>query len=171
MPKLNKALAKAAAEAEPTHGFGLLPAGKYVARLSGVEAKSTNKGDPMWVAEFSDLRALDTGEKASGRQWWNLNIPLDANDVPADYEKGPEKWAQAQSLSLGRLTAFFDAFGYETGSDTDEMIGEEAVITVGIRTIQGGNRSGEKANEVRDIESLEKYGKESTAATSGDDDY
>lgn len=165
MPKLNQGLAQAVGEAEAVHGFGLIEPGKYVARLAEVRADTTSAGNPMWVCEFQDIRTLD-GQRVPGRQWWNLNLPLDPNTPPANYEKGPEKWAQAQGLSAGRLKAFFDAFGYTSDSDTEEMIGEEAVITIGVRTIQQGARQGEKANQINDIEPLSKFGVEATEATS-----
>lgn len=168
MPKLNKKLAKSVEQVEATHGFGLIDNGKYFARLLEVRVEETKAGNPMWVAEFGDLVSVSTGKKVGGRQWWNLNLPLDSDDMPASYDKGQEKWDQAQELSAGRLKAFFEAFGYEVDSDTDEIIDarDVAVITVGTRTISQGARTGEKANEVRDIESAYDFG----GAPKGDGD-
>ena len=154
MPKLSKKIVKRVAEAEATHGFKLIPPGKYFARLAGVEAKQTKDDNPMWVAEFKDIFSID-GEKQPGRQWWNLNLPLDPDDVPAG--KDAQKWATAQSLSEGRLKAFFEGFGYSEDSDTDEMINEVAVITIGIRKITQGNRTGEDVNQINDIEPTDDY--------------
>ena len=156
MPKLPKKMSKAVDKAEAAHGFGLLDPGKYFARLSAVRADTTKDNNPMWVAEFDQIHPVSDPEaKVPGRQWWNLNLPLD--DMPANY-KNPDKFDQAQELSRGRLKAFFEAFGYEVDSDTDEMIGEVAVITIGIRTIQQGARTGDKANTINDIESVDAFG-------------
>jgi hypothetical protein len=157
MPKLSNQITETVESAEASSGFELIKPGKYAAKLSGVEARETNAGNPMWVAEFSDITAAD-GTTIPGRQWYNLNLPLDPNVVPANYPKTPEKYAQAQALSAGRLKAFFEAFGYTADSDTDEMIGETAVITVGVRVISSGTRQGEEANEVRKVETIDTWG-------------
>lgn len=168
MPKLNKKMAKAVDKSEATHGFALLTPGKYFAKLSDVRADETKDKNPMWVAEFKDLRSVtDTESSIPGRQWWNLNLPLD--EMPANY-KNPEKFDQAQDLSRGRLKAFFEAFGYEVESDTDEMLGEVAVITIGIRTIQQGARTGEKVNTINDIESADEFGDVEDVYEGGDDE-
>lgn len=178
MPKLSKKLTKQVDEAEATHGYQLIKPGKYFCKLGGVEVKQTKEDNPMWVAEFKDIYSLD-GERQQGRQWWNLNLPIEG-DAPAD--KDPKKWADAQRLSKGRLKAFFEAFGYSVDSDTDEMIGEVAVITIGIRKISQGARTGEDANQINDIEATDDYedelenvdwseSAESTGAKNADDTY
>lgn len=166
MPKLNKKVAKAVDKAEAVHGFSLLTPGKYFAKLTEVKADTTKDGAPMWVAEFSDLRPVDGGDKVPGRQWWNLNLPQD--DMPKSYDKGADKWEASQRMATGRLKAFFEAFGYEVDSDTDEMLGEVAVLTIGIRTIQQGARQGDKANTINDIESVDEFG--GAPETDGDDE-
>lgn len=157
MPKLNKTIARRAQDAEPQSGaFEPLKPGKYVATLAKVEARTTNAGNPMWVAEFTDLSNLASGERAPGRQWYNLNLPVDG-PMPKGYQpknskKTPkEAWETSQNLSASRLHAFFDAFGYTTDSDTDEMLGEQCVLQVGIRTIQQGARTGERVNNVNAV--------------------
>lgn len=155
MPKLAAKVRKQVEKAEAVSGgFEPLTPGKYVAELSDVEARTSNAGAPMWVAEFTEIHDLD-GERQPGRQWYNLMLPQDK--MPEDYQpksgkKSPEEaWEAYQNLSKGRLKAFFEAFGYTVDSDTDEMIGERCVIQVGVRTIQSGARAGEQTNQVNGV--------------------
>jgi Protein of unknown function (DUF669) len=152
-----------------TGDFEPLSPGKYVATLKGVEAKMSAAGNPMWVAEFEDLHNLD-GDRQPGRQWYNLNLPT--SDTPPDgYAKGAEKWEQYQALCAGRIKSFFEAFGYELDSDTDEMIGEQAVLTIGIRTIQNGDRKGQKTNSVNAVSSVDSVqGADAIGGADDDDD-
>jgi hypothetical protein len=163
MPKLDSRLAQTIDNTEANHGsdFAPLAPGKYLARLSDVSVRDeVNKyGAVQWSAEFEELHAIDTGERAAGRQWLNLTLPT-SNEVPGNYPKAPDKWESYQALLAGRLAAFFEAMGFTPDSDTDEMKGEWAVITLTIRTIQSGARQGEKANEVTDIENMEDLGLE-----------
>jgi len=154
MPKLDKKTAAAVETTEAAHGgdFEPIAPGNYLARLAGVEARDeTNKYDlTQWSAEFEEIHSLD-GVRQPGRQWLNLTLP-GGNTPPASYANGAEKWEKYQNMLRGRLAAFFEAFGYSSDSDTDEMVGEWALITIGIRTIQSGIRQGEKTNEVKDIQ-------------------
>ncbi len=172
MPKLAAKVAKKVAKAEASSGeFQPLPPGKYLATLTEVEAKKSNAGAPMWVAEFEDITNSDD-EVQPGRQWYNLMLPQDK--MPEDYKpkrskKSPEEaWESYQELCHGRLKAFFEAFGYSTDSDTDEFIGEQCVLQIGIRTIQNGARAGEKTNSVNAVLSAEDW--ESEGGSSDDDD-
>lgn len=133
--------------------FEPLKPGKYVAQLDEVEVKKSNAGNPMWVAEFSEIHSLD-GEKQPGRQWYNLNLPT-TDTPPDDYAKGAEKWEQYQRLCEGRLKGFFEAFGFEVDSDTDEFIGDRCVLVIGVRTIQSGVRTGEATNSVNGVKPLD----------------
>lgn len=157
MPKLDSRLSSKVDETEATHGgnFEPIAAGKYIARLEGVSVRDElNKFDAaQWSAEFSNLTALDDGSTAPGRQWLNLTLPT-TNEKHPKYEKDAGKWENYQNMLFGRLAAFFEAFGYTADSDTDEIVGEWAVITVSIRTIQSGPRKGEKTNSVDDIEEV-----------------
>lgn len=166
MPKLAAKDRKKVDAAEASSGgFEPIKPGKYRATLSGVESKTSSNGNPMWTAEFTDITALD-GTKQPGRQWMNMMLPT--SDTPPDnYTKGAEKWAQYQALCAGRIKAFYEAFGYTVDSDTDEMVGEDAIIQIGIRTIQNGARAGEKTNEVNGIFPLSSV---PDIAASGDDD-
>lgn len=153
MPKLDNATATQVQNVEPFDGeYEPLAPGKYLAKLAKVEIRENkNKYDlVMWNAEFEDLHTLD-GRKASGRQWLTLTLP--GGDKPhAAYGNGAEKWLSYQNVLRSRLAAFFEAFGYSPDSDTDEMVGEWALITVGIETIQAGVKQGQKTNRVNSIE-------------------
>lgn len=162
MPKLAAAAAKAVGGAEAVHGGGTfepLAPGDYLARLRDVTVRdNTDKyGAAQWSAEFENLVFLEDREPAPGRQWLNLTIPI-GKKVPEKYPNGPEKWEKYQEMVKGRLKAFFEAFGFTTDSDTDELVGEYAVITLRVRTIQSGPKEGQLTNEVVDIKSLEDVG-------------
>lgn len=168
MPKLAVKTRKAVAKADSVSGdFEPLKPGKYVGTLAEVEAKNSAAGNPMWVAVFEDITNMD-GERQPGRQWYNLNLPT-SDTPPDDYEKDAEKWVQYQRLCEGRLKAFFEAFGYEVDSDTDEFIGESCVLTIGVRTIQRGERAGEKTNTVNGVKPL--TGDEPTGDEDGGDEF
>lgn len=150
MPKLAAKDRKKVEKADAVTGdFQPLTPGKYVATLSNVEAKSSAAGNPVWNAEFTDITSLD-GDKQPGRQWYNLNLPT-TDDPPEGYTKGAEKWATYQRMCAGRLKAFFEAFGYTVDSDTDEMIGDQCILQLGIQTIQKGPRAGQKTNSVNAV--------------------
>lgn len=159
MPKLAAKDRKKVEKAEAVSGeFKPMPPGKYVGTLQAVEAKSSAAGNPMWVAEFGDIVDLEE-EAQPGRLWYNLNLPT-TDTPPEDYvPKGKkskeESWATYQQLCSGRIKSFFEAFGYTVDTDTDEMIGEQVVLQVGVRTIQNGNRKGEQTNSVNGVAALD----------------
>lgn len=172
MPKLAAKTRKKVEKSEAIKGgFEVLKPGKYIAELSGVEAKESSAGNPMWVAEFSEIHDLD-GDRLPGRQWYNMNLPVDK--MPEDYTgkgKGSpeENWARYQAMCEGRLKGFFEAFGYEVDSDTDEMIGERCVIIIGVRTISNGPRTGEQTNQVNGVDSLDAVDFEDADGEGGSD--
>lgn len=153
MPKLNTKLANKVQNAEPVHdaGFELLPAGPYLARLRSVEARQSTNGHPQWSVRWEEIHNFDH-ERFPGMQFMDLNLPQDK--MPASYDKGQDKWDKYQRMCEGRLAAFFEALGYTADSDTDEMLGEWAVIVVSQSTIQRGPKQGEKRNEVRDVQAI-----------------
>lgn len=153
MPKLPKKLAAAVATAEISSGdFPLLDPGYYFAQLEAVEVFDGNYA-PRWNATFGNLHKKDSLEKASGKQWYSMNVPAEG-PAPANYTNGDKKWASFQSMSQGQLHGFFDALGYTTDTDTDEMIGEWAVLKVGIEVMKGGPRQGEKTNRVKALSTV-----------------
>lgn len=170
MPKLAARDLKkvSAAEAVAGGGFALMAPGRYIATLKEVEARTSNAGNPVWNCTFHEIHNLE-GEKQSGQQWYNLNMPL-GEKAPDTYTKGQDKWDTYQRLSAGRIKAFFEAFGYEENSDTDEMIGEKCLIQVGVRTIQQGAKAGEKTNETTAVLPLDPNAAEVVKSNSGDDE-
>lgn len=124
MPKLNKTQAKKTAAAESS-SFGPLDPGIYTGRLSSVEAKDGAKGT-YWSWEFDEIETRD-GDKVPGRLWVNTSLSDSAS------------W---------KLKEMFDAFGYSTDSDTDEMVGERIKLQVSQRVIESGARAGELGNNV-----------------------
>lgn len=150
MPKLDSNVAKNVETAEEV-GFKILPPGVYAAKLESVESRSTREhGFPAWNITFGNLVDRD-GNKHPGKQFLWINIPQDPNVVPSSYTKGAEKWKQAQNLSMGRLKQFFDAFGVDPDTDTDELIGQPVAIKVGVQTAQSGPRKGEDQNQVNAV--------------------
>lgn len=150
MPKLANNLAAKAAEAEAVSGgFEPLKPGKYLARLSNVEAKVSQNGNAYWNWEFSSLHTLD-GEKKSGRQWYMTMVPQDK--MPKGTADA-EKWEKSQAMNLGRFRHIFEeVFGSTTDTDTDELIGDVVVLTIAVETIQGGAKAGQLTNRVRSVD-------------------
>lgn len=157
MAKLNVKDRKKVAKAKAASSeFEPYPPGKYVGTLSDVEAKVSQAGNAYWNCTFTDIENMD-GEAMPGRQWFMVMLPKDK--MPADYKPGPKAkeqdpakaWEIYQEIVAGRVKAFFEAFGYDLDSDTDEMLGEKAILKIGIETIQSGAKAGEKTNRVNDV--------------------
>jgi hypothetical protein len=124
MPKLNKKQQQTVDKAEGGT-FEPLPAGRYVATLQKVEVKPGNVAD-QWSWEFGNI--VDTeGQKRPGRQWVNTSLSEKA------------AW---------KMKEVFEALGYSLDSDTDEMIGEKAVLHLKVEIAERGARQGEKVNRV-----------------------
>ena len=128
MPKLKATLAKKVNAAEAATGSYLLPEGRYAARLLAVEQREGAKG-PYWRWEFGDLHDAE-GDKKAGKQWHNTSL---------------------SEAALGFLKATFEAFGYTTESDTDEMIGEWVVLHLVQEQIPTGKRAGEMTNRIQGL--------------------
>jgi hypothetical protein len=139
-PKLNKDQAESVNEAEAASGgdFDPVPNGMYVCQLTGVEVKmpkpkkdaSTGKnvdGDPYWAWEFT----IPDGHPYAKRKFWNNTSTGEA--------------------SKGFMKATFDAFGVSADTDTDTLIGEYVVLSIGTRIIKGGSRDGQPGNTVREV--------------------
>lgn len=122
MPKLDKKTAAAVAEQE-SQSFEPIPDGIYTAKLLSVEARESRAGNPMWTWELE----IDEGDHKGRRQWVNTSLSENA------------QW---------KMKEVFDAFGYTTDSDTDEMVGDRIKIAVSTRVIESGSRAGQKGNNV-----------------------
>lgn len=174
MPKLAAKDRKKVDKAEATSGgFEPLEPGKYVGTLEAVESKVSGNGNHYWNCVFTDITDLD-GNQHPGKQWYMVMLPIDK--MPADYKpksskKSPEEaWATYQGLTAGRIKAFFEAFGYTTDSDTDEMVGDKAVLQIGVETIQPPSpKAGQATNRVNAIFSLDSAGLDDSFG-GGDDD-
>lgn len=158
MPKLSTAAAKMVDAAEARHDnggdFEPHPAGRYLAKLAEVTTRDQpNKyGMIMWNAEFQELFSLETEAPVPGRQWLNLTLPADPKKgIPSAYANGPEKWDRYQAMVTGQLKAFFQSFGYTVDSDTDELLGEYAVIELKVVTAQAGKNEGKLVNEISGV--------------------
>lgn len=153
MPKLPTKIAKAVSESEQVSGsFEILTPGKYLTRLFEVspeEHKNYPDHVSVWVCSFNETHDL-TGKKYPGRQFLRLNVILNTK-MPPSYPKTQDKWDTFVRMAAGQMKAFFENMGFTPDSDTDEMIGEPAMLDIGIRTIQSGARMGEKVNDVRGV--------------------
>lgn len=125
MPKLDAEKAKKVAEQEGSE-FEALPEGIYVVKLNKVDVRQSKKdptGPGYWAWE---LEVVD-GEFKGRRQWVNTSL------------KDTADW---------KMKEVFEAFGYTTDSDTDEIVGERCRIAVVQRVIEGGARDGQMGNDV-----------------------
>lgn len=123
MPKLDTATAKKVAEQESS-SFDAIPEDIYTVKLNKVEVRDTkDKKSQYWVWE---LEIVD-GEFTGRRQWLNTSL------------KDTAHW---------KLKETFEAFGYTTDSDTDEIVGEKCKIAVVQRVIESGARKGQMGNNV-----------------------
>lgn len=179
MPKLSEKMAKAASEAEDVKdGFEPLPAGKYIVTLKEVEDRiAQSTGAPMWGIELEDVTDLE-GNVQPGRQFTNLVLP-GPDKMPKDY-KGKdsskksleEQWKSRNDFLRSKIKQFFEAFGYTTDSDTDEMIGERAVVALSVETINAGKRKGQLGNQVTGFYTLDSVDFEDTGSgATTDDDF
>lgn len=152
MPKLSAAMAKAVQSAEPTQGgFETLKPGKYFAKLREVDAREDRNGNPAWNVSFGSLRDLGGGEH-SGQQFLWMGLPQGtkgAAKLKTQAEK--DKYEKAEKRRKGQLRAFFDAFGYETNSDTDEFLDEECVLDIGVEKARAGKNEGQMVNRVNGV--------------------
>lgn len=141
MPKLPKAIAKKTAEQESS-SFDVLPEGPYVAKLRDVKTDGQGKAGPYWTWEFE----ITDGDHKGRRLWVNTSLAENA---------------------LWKMKEVFDAMGYTTDSDTDEMIGEKVKLHVTQRVIDGGARKGEMGNNV---ERVATYDPDADGGEGGDGD-
>lgn len=182
MPKLTAKQAATIAKTEPAIGgrgsFEPLAPGKYLGRLAEVEATTSSNGNPMWSIQWDNIRDLE-GNELPGRQFFNLNFPTSAKR-PEGWGEGPEhsrkrgtpdeRWANYQERCKQQIHGFFLAHGYTVDSDTDEMIGEDCVLDLVIRTQEKGKNAGVARNEVDGFGPVDEATAEAAGAGSDDED-
>lgn len=127
MPQLSKTQAKRVGAAEGG-AFEVLPEGPYVCQLKDVRvAPKEGPAGPYWVWEFE----VGQPEEHAKRKLW-VNTSLSEN---ADW----------------KMKEMFDAFGAETDTDTDDLIGQVATLIVSQRIIEQGPRKGQTGNNVDQV--------------------
>lgn len=75
----------------------------------------------------------------------------------------PKKWAkrtQWDRISLSPKAAFkmrelYDALGYEYDSDSDELVGEQAILELSKSEIESGPKKGQMGNDVERVLSVD----------------
>lgn len=122
MAKLNKEKAEQAAAAESS-SFDPIPDGAYHVRLRDVDTSREGKAGPYWSWEYEVV----DGEHKSRRLWNNTSL---------------------SEAAMFKVKETFDAFGVETDTDTDDLLGSVVKVIVSTRTIQQGARKGEPANQI-----------------------
>jgi hypothetical protein len=129
MPKLSAQQAKTVAATQAAAAGGmLLEEGYYAAQLRSVEEKTSDNGD-YWEWTFHNLHD-QAGAKHPGRQWNNTS--MGAKSAPF-------------------LKQTFDAFGYTTDSDTDEMINEWVTLYITQEVRQKGVNAGKLRNTISSL--------------------
>lgn len=142
MPRLNKQQAKKAEQAE-TGQFDALKAGTYLCQLKEVEVKPGKDGTPGWNWKWE----VGPDQDHAGRYLWVYTAIKDD--------------------AFWKMKEIFDALGFSTDSDTDELVGEWANLIVTQRIIESGPRRGQPGNNVDRI--LPADESEVSAVAAGDD--
>lgn len=106
-------------EVEPSTSFDPLPAGKYIAAITGSEMKATKRGDGSYLQlEFTVLEGDCKGRKV----WSRLNL------------NNPNK--QAVEIARGELSAICRAVGVMTPRDSVDLHNIPLEITVKVKKRQ-----------------------------------
>lgn len=131
-------------EVEPTASFDPLPAGKYVAAITGSEKKNTKKGDGNYLElEFTVLEGEYRGRKVWDRLC--INHPKDIT----------------QKIARGNLSAICRAVGVMQPRDSVELHNLPLVISVKCKKRED---TGEITNEVKGYSEKTAKGESKTAA-------
>lgn len=128
MPKLSKKQAASVGEQEGAAEYTLIPDCMEQVRLRDVKVsdKEGPSGYHYWTWELEIVE----GEFQNRRLWFTTSLSPQSEFV---------------------LKQAFDAFGYSTDSDTDEMLGDVCTAVIGHRVIEKGAKTGEKANTVEQL--------------------
>ncbi len=132
MPKLNAKQAKQVASTdawEAGTGRVLLDEGRYAAQLFKVTERD-GREHPLWSWRFVNVHNQD------GDLMGRTNLFHSTSLSPKAY---------------GGLKQTFDAFGYTTDSDTDEIIGEWVVLYVRQEIQEQGQNAGQRVNRVASV--------------------
>ena len=115
-------------EVEPSTGFDPIPAGKYIAAITGSEMKATKAGDGSYLQlEFTVV----DGEMKGRKVWSRLNL------------NNPNK--QAVQIARGELSAICRAVGVMTPRDSVDLHNIPLEITVKVKKRQDND---EFTNEI-----------------------
>lgn len=145
MPKLNRDAAKRVAEAEKNN-FKPLDDGVYHVRLVDVDGSGEGPAGPYWTWEFD---VVEPGVRKA--KLWTITSLSEAADF--------------------KLKETFEAFGVDTDTDTDDLIGGIVRAVVSTRTIQKGARKGELANQIDRLKpAVEDFDPDGDPGASDDDD-
>ena len=129
MPKLPTAQAKKTAKADAWESGGgrqLLDDGRYAGQLFSVVEREGRKA-PYWNWRFVNIHDIE------GDPQGRVNLFLSTS---------------LSEAAAGGLKQAFDAFGYTTDSDTDEIVGEWAVLYVRQEVQEQGKNAGQRVNVV-----------------------
>ena len=116
-------------EVEPTTAFEPLPAGKYVAAITGSEMKATKRGDGSYL----QLEFMVLDGECKGRKVWDRLCINHPNDL-------------TQKIARGSLSAICRAVGVMQPRDSVELHNLPLLITVKVKK---RDDTGELTNEVK----------------------
>lgn len=149
MPKLPKKVAEKVDETE-AQTFEALPEGTFVATL---EAVTTHDGKAR-AEDPEDVEQFGEGELIPYWKWQFMDlIGRSGEEVEAGKKYPGKLWVQTSlgKSSRWKVKEVFDAFGYSTDSDTDEMCGEKVILVVSKGTVQKGPKKGQPSNNVDNL--------------------
>jgi hypothetical protein len=126
-----------ATQVEPAEerDFSPLPAGKYQVAVSETEMKATKAGTGEYLQITFDVQS---GEHANRKLWARLNL------------SNPNK--TAEEIAARELSAICYAVGKMQVEDSDELVGLELLVDVGVEI---NKSNGEPTNRVRGYSAIE----------------
>ena len=128
--------------------YDLIPAGWYQAQINSADLKPTKSGDGQYLSIRLDI----LGPSHQGRvTWGNVNL----------------KNASAQAEEIGRrqLGEILRSIGKSVIRDSDELIGGQLQIKVGIQHDKNGQY--EDRNDIKGYKALDEAGGPAPAAANG----
>lgn len=120
MPQLNKQKAAAVRKADTTNPFEAIASGYYKAKLTKVESQKSKAGNPQWVWFFDVV-----GTKKKLREYTSL-----------------------EEAALWKIATIFEAFGVDSETSTDTLLGQEILIEIGVEIAERGKLKGKKVNYI-----------------------